>query len=417
MLAVLAAIGMALGLANTWLIFYFFGATRGTDVYFGSNMVLVFVVGLVSGPIGNTIVPVLSVVEDDERRRIDTYTLLAATTLVFGALAGVAMLFAGFWVPRVLPGFDGDDQAMAVRFARIQLLGVVFTAQYGVLWAACQAKHRFVGTEAMYVLAFLGTVVAMWVTAPIFGIEAMAWIAAIRPAVQAALLLPLIGGLARPDFASEALRETWRRVRPLLAGSIYYKSDVIADRYLTSMAPAGSLSLFHIATVIYRAATGILNRVFVGPVVPVLAKLAKDERWDELTRVYRKRVIFLGALLVGGFVFLWALGEPLLRLLIGHGGVTNENVRTLYTILLALIGLSIGLVGQVLASTFYALADTKTPTTASIVGFTFGLGFKILGYAWGGVVGLALGTTLYFMLNLVLLTTLLEWRLAKLRRA
>jgi putative peptidoglycan lipid II flippase len=417
LLAILAAIGMAFGFANHWLILYFFGASRGADIFFGSNIVLLFVVGLVSGPIGNTIVPVLSVVDDEAQRRIDASTLLAAVTFVFGGTAVLAILLAGVWVPIALPGFEGEEQATAIRFARIQLIGVVFAAQYGVLWATAQAQRKFVTTELMFVIAFLVMVIAMWLTAPTFGIEAMAWIAAVRPAVQAVLLVPLIGGLRRPDFASEALKETWRRVRPLLAGSLYYKSDVFADRYLTSMAPAGALSLFHVATVMYRAATGILNRVFVGPIVPHLATLAKAERYTELTRVYRKRVLFLGALIVIGYAVVWLFGETLLGLLIGYGGVTDENVRTLYSIILALVGLSIGLVGQVLASTFYALADTKTPTTASIIGFTCGLGFKILGFYWGGVVGLALGTSAYFLLNLILLTSLLELRLAKLRAA
>ena len=53
---------------------------------------------------------------------------------------------------------------------------------------------------------------------------------------------------------------------------------------------------------------------------------------------------------------------------------------------------------------------------ASIVGFTCGIGFKVAGFAWGGLLGLALGTTAYFTLNLVVLTTLLELRLARLRR-
>lgn len=416
-LAVLAAAGMALGFANQWLIYFLFGAGRETDAFFAGFTVPQFVIVLVSGPLGNTLVPLLSNETDDDKRREDAFTLLAAVTIVFGVVAAVGIATASLWVPRLVPGFAGEHEELVIRLSRIQLLGIVFAAQYGVLWATCQAQRQFVQVELMLIGAFIVTISAMWFVAPRYGIDGMAWIAAGRPAVQALLLFPFLGGLAKPNFASEALREAWRRIRPLLFGSLYYKSDIFVDRYLSSMAPAGGLSLLNLATQLYRAATGILNKALVGPVVPALAQLAKAERWDDFVYVYRKRAIAVTALIVVGYVILWFAGEMLLGLLIGYGGITTENVKTLHTLVLALGGVSIGIIGQVLASSFYALADTKTPTKASIVGFTCGIGFKIGGFMWGGLVGLALGTTAYFFLNLVLLTTLLERKLARLRAA
>lgn len=414
-LAVLAAAGMALGFLNQWLIYYFFGAGRETDALFAGFTVPQFVIGLISGPLGNTLVPLLSTEADDRQRHEDAYTLLATVTALFGGASLVGIATAGLWVPILVPGFEGADRDLVVYLSRVQLLGVVFAAQYGVLWATCQAQRQFVHVEVMLIGAFVVSIVAMALAAPVFGIEGMAWIAAGRPAVQAVLLLPFVT-VSRPNFRGEALKEAWRRMRPLLLGSLYYKSDVFVDRHLSSMAPQGGLSLLNLATQLYRAATGVLNKALVGPVVPALARLAKLERYDELTYVYRKRVIVLGAMIAVGYVIVWFAGEPLLHVLIGHGGITDDNVETLHNLVLALGGVSIGLVGQVLASTFYALADTRTPTVASIVGFTCGIGFKVAGFAWGGLLGLALGTTAYFTLNLVVLTTLLELRLARLRR-
>lgn len=398
-----------------WYVFVYFGPGRETDALFAGMTVPNLVVALTSAPVGNTLVPLLSGETDPARRRQLAWAVLGAISLFFGAVTVLLVLTVQWWAPVLAPGFDSEARALLIHTSGIQVLSVVFTAQYSVVWAMCQARRRFVPVElsllASLIIAF-GLMV--WI-APRWGVVGVAWLNAGRALLQTLLLLPAMGAWIRPDWRAPALRETWRRMWPLLAGGAYYKSDMLVDRFLSSMAPAGGLSLFHLARQLYAAAQGILAKALIGPVVPSLAEQATAKQWALFSRTYRQRLIMVSGLIVAGYVVYLLVGKFLLTLLIGHGGVTDANLDVLHAILIGLVGFLLGAPGQIVASGFYAIGDTKTPTKASVVGYTFGLAFKVGGFYWGGLVGLAVGTSAYYLLNGLMLTTLLELRLKKLR--
>jgi len=95
--------------------------------------------------------------------------------------------------------------------------------------------------------------------------------------------------------------------------------------------------------------------------------------------------------------------------LIGHGGVTRDNVHMLWLIMVALGGFFIaGAMGVITSKTFYAMGDTRTPTRMSIVTYTLYIPAKVLGFYRYGLVGLAVVTSAYLFLNLVIQILLLE---------
>ena len=412
-IALLAAVNMAATFALQWYVLVFFGPGRETDAIFAGLTVPNLVVMLTAAPVGNTLVPLLAQQPEGRPRREIAWAVLVAITALFGALTGALLLTVDLWAPALAPGFAGEDRALLVTTSRIQVVSVVFTAQYSVAWAMCQARRAFVAAE-LSLLASLGLSFGALVwAAPRYGVEGVAWVNAGRAALQTALLLPAMGGWHRPDLKNPALAEAWRRMWPLLVGGAYYKSDVLVDRYLSSMAPAGGLSLFHLGRQLYAAAQGILSKALVGPIVPSLAHQASQSAWDDFRALYRRRLVLVTALIGVGYVVYFVAGKLLLGLLIGHGGVTPENLETLHAILLGLAGFLLGAPGQILASAFYALGDTRTPTLASVAGYTLGVAFKVGGFVYGGLVGLAVATSLYYLTNMVLLAVLLERAMAR----
>jgi peptidoglycan biosynthesis protein MviN/MurJ (putative lipid II flippase) len=66
--------------------------------------------------------------------------------------------------------------------------------------------------------------------------------------------------------------------------------------------------------------------------------------------------------------------------------------------------------GQLCASTFYAMGDTRTPTRLSIVTYTVYVPAKIGSFWVWGIEGLALSTSAYYLVNFLLQFYLLERR-------
>jgi putative peptidoglycan lipid II flippase len=99
-----------------------------------------------------------------------------------------------------------------------------------------------------------------------------------------------------------------------------------------------------------------------------------------------------------GVLYLLALsGLPLVDYLLSN--VLGEDLWTFWLILLALGGMLIaGGTGQVLSSAHYATGDTRTPTRIGVIGFTVGISLKATGLLTLGLVGIALGTSVYYVL-------------------
>jgi putative peptidoglycan lipid II flippase len=276
---------------------------------------------------------------------------------------------------------------------------VLFTALTGVLWAVYHARRRFLWAEFSPLFGnALGLGCIIWAL-PRYGVGAAAWTMVLRSFVQMSLLLPGLAGYRKPDWGSPALGEVWRRLKPLLLGSAYYKTDLLVDRFLSSMAPAGGLSLLYLGQQAYNAANEIINKAIAAPMVPLLAEQAKSAEWTQFRISYRKRLFWMGSLTLGSYAILLATGEWLLKILIGYGGVTEQNVLLLQAILIALGGVYVGgALGQILTTAFYAKADTVTPTKIGIVAYSLGMALKIAGFILFGLLGIAGATSLYYLL-------------------
>jgi peptidoglycan biosynthesis protein MviN/MurJ (putative lipid II flippase) len=221
--------------------------------------------------------------------------------------------------------------------------------------------------------------------------------------------MPGLGRWQALSWRSEALREAWRRIKPILLGTIYFKTDPLFDRFLASMAPAGGLSLLYIGQQIYGAASQIINKAIAAPMVPMLAIQAKAGDWQMFKRTYRKRLVAISALTIAAYVALLLLGRPSLRVLIGHGGITEENVSLLWWIMVALWGVLLGgALGQVTSLAFYALGDTRTPTRLGVWSYTIYIPAKILVFIYYGLTGMAVSISIFVALNFILQFVLLE---------
>ena len=85
--------------------------------------------------------------------------------------------------------------------------------------------------------------------------------------------------------------------------------------------------------------------------------------------------------------------------------------RTFFTFLILQVvdGFFIaGAMGVITSKTFYAMGDTRTPTRMSIVTYTLYIPAKVFGFLRYGLMGLAVVTSVYLFLNLVIQILLLE---------
>lgn len=404
----LAALNVLCSFAYQWYIYTRIGPGAETDALFASMMLPQLVLAVVAGSLTHVLVPLLSTRSGDDFRR-DAWMFFQAIGLVFGSAAFLLFVAAPFWIPATVPGFDLATRELTVELFRIQVLGMVFTALTGVLWSTYHARHRFVWAEASPLVAIaLSFPLLVW-GLPILGVAAAAWAMVAKSAVQMIFLLPGLGRFVVPDWHSATAREAWHRVRPLLLGTTYYKTDHFLDRFLASMTPAGGVSLLHLATQLYGAGHQVLNTAVAAPLVPRLARLSRQRDFDGVRHLSMNRLALILVITAAGLVGLTLFGRQILSLLFERGRFDAPQIVMLWWLLLALAGTWLGgAAGQILASSFYAMGNTVTPTRIGVVGFTIGIALKLIGFSIFGLYGVAIGATLYYLLNAVLLLVFLN---------
>jgi putative peptidoglycan lipid II flippase len=407
-LAGLAICNAVLAVLIPWYVVTHLGVGIETDAFFASGAVpqLIFVV--VSFSVGHVLIPLLAT-EDDKTFRRDAWGFFLGISAIFSLLAVGLFLTAGYWVPLLVPGFSDQAKQLTVSLSRIQLLSMIGNASVAVLWSVYYARQKFIWAELSSVLAnILALLYLVWLL-PGQGIVAAAWATVLNLGLKIALLMPVLGRWQRPSWDSYAMKEAWRRIKPFLFGQTYSRTDPLIDRFLTSMTIAGNLSLLYIGQQIYSAVNLVITKAISTPTVPRLAIAAKSGDWPGFRRIYRERLLWMAGISVLGCALLLISGESVLRLMIGHGGITAQNVHSLWLIMIALLGVLVGgTVGQVTAVAFYAMGDTRTPTNLFIWTFTIYVPIKVLTFLHYGLMGLAVATSVHLVINFLLQFVVLE---------
>ncbi len=401
-LGIISALNIAFVFLFQWYVFTQIGPGVETDALFAGMTVPQLALAIISGSLMHVLVPLLAG-ESEERLRSDAWGFLVFIGGLFLLVSVVLFILAPWWVPITVPGFDETGQALTVDLTRIQLIGMVFTAINGVQLATYHARQQFVWAElASFLASVIAFLLLIWAL-PRYGVVAAAWLGTLRMILQAILLAPGMGKPVRPNLKSDVIRQAWSRIKPLLLGSAYYKTDPLIDRFLLSMAASGSLSLYYLAQQIYGAVNQVLNKAIAAPLVPLLSQQHKAGDKKGFQHSFHQRLLYVGVISLVSLIVLAFFGQTMLDSFVGYGNVDSENITNLWWIMIWLGGMFIGgAMGQITSSSFYAIGDTSTPTRIGIYTFTVYIPVKIILFYYFGIKGIALATSAFFIVNFFL---------------
>lgn len=404
----LSACNSILAILVPWYVVTKIGANVETDAFFASSALPQFIFLIVTSTLAHILIPLFATTGEENFLNDARISFLAVT--VFFCLTAVILLISiNVWIPFLVPGFSAAGKDLTIGLTKIQLISMVLNASIVTLWSFYQARQKFIWQELSSLLANVAALLLLVYALPRFGIRAAAWTMVFANSLKFILLLPILGGRRRLKWDTTIAAETWRRLKPFLPGQIYLRTDPLLDRYLTSMTQAGGLSLFYVGQQVYSTANQILYKSVASTLAPALAMEAKEGAWDNYRRAYRQRLLLMLAMTTLGGLLLLSVGLPALHLAIGHGGVTTENVRTLWLIMLSLAGAYIGgAASQVTSVAFYAMGDTKTPTVLSVTAYTVYIPLKVLVFLRYGLIGLAATMSIYFVVSFLIQFLVLE---------
>lgn len=389
-----------------WTIIVSLGAGINTDVFFSGIAIPQLFLNVITGTLTYVMIPAFSKLAGREllKEAWNFFHLIAA---VFVILIAILYLTSPYWVRYIYPGFTAADLKITLQIFHIQLPGIFFSSLISVLWALNNSQLKFVKVETTSLITNVIFFILIYIALPKYGVIFASWLLVFKSFFQLLLLISCMGRYSRFNRNSVVLKSCIIRVRPLILGSFYYKSDQIIDKFLLSTAPIGILTLFNVTQQVYGAGSSIISRCVVSTIIPVMATSTK------FYQVYVERMKLLLLFTVLPFLIGVIIGCINTKFLMPYLGFNPGQISKLWMLLILSSGFWFGsALGGLSSAAFYSQNDTKTPTRISIVTFTLYIPLKFLAFKYYGVYGLSICMSGYFICNFLIQHLILRKRYA-----
>jgi len=396
-IAIASGCNLAANLAFPVLAIRALGAGHDADALFIVFILPAVVTVLLGNSVLNWAAPRMVRRDSDASRREFAWGLLWVL-LACVALLCLLLWLAGLWLaPRLDPH---GSYALALAVLPAGFVAVMAAVAMAVCQSLYTAERAVLGAELRTLLANTLALLAWLVVAP-STLAGCVLLFVLRQSLQAAVLLPRLGRPRAPVAGDRDLREVLRDSRALLLAATYYKSEPFVDRLLFASVSAGAVAAFQLAHQVIGTVTQMMNRVVTATLVAPLAERVHAGDGAGARRTLQRALALMLAVGLAAWLLFLLAGEALLQTLFAGANPDPAHIALTAQMLVLLGGYMLAiLLGQVLGQAFYTTGDTRTVMWLGIIGYTLGLGIKLLALRWYGAPGLAAALSLSWLLNL-----------------
>lgn len=228
----------------------------------------------------------------------------------------------------------------------------------------------------------------------------------------------------RPDWKHPDVKRVGILLLPAFLGISVDQLNAFVDTICASFLANGSVTALYNSNRLMSLPLALFGVSMASASLPALSRHAVSEEWTDFKDTLSSSLRLIIVTVMPAAVGLMCLALPVISLLFERGRFTHpQSILTAQS----LIGYSVGLVAfsavKILAGSFYAIKDTKTPVKIGAVCMLINVGLNLLlmrtyklplGIIWpGGAGGLALATSISSICNAGMLFYLLRVRIGQ----
>lgn len=395
---------------------------------------LLILLGGINGPFYSAVVSVLSKRKQEEAAPlVETITTLIGGILLIVAL--IVVIFAPQMIDIFAPGLrlGHKDLVRAIAILQLQIMApiAVLAGLIGIGFGVLNSANQFwlpsisplfssitviAGLGVLYLQ--LGEKISSLEYAKLGGIVLAGGVlagAVLQWLVQ--VIVQAKSGLGtlrlRFDFNQPGVRDVLKIMGPATFSSGMLQINLYTDLFFASLIPTiGVAAALNNASLLVQTPLGIISNMILVPLLPMFARLADPNNWDELKLRIRQGLLLsaftmlpLGALMI-------TLSVPIVRIVYEHGAFEESDSALVSSLLIANgIGMFVYLGRDVLVRVFYALGDGDTPFRISMINIFFNAVFDYLLIKPFGASGLVLATVTVNCSSVIMLLFLLNRKL------
>ncbi|MGB3714918.1 MAG: murein biosynthesis integral membrane protein MurJ [Candidatus Promineifilaceae bacterium] len=420
----LLGLGKATGLIRLRLISNSFGTTPAYDAFTSANQLPeVFVTLISGGALAAAFIPVYSKYLTDKRSAESlrlANSILTLVLAVLGGISAIAILFASPLSVLLVPGYDSPTQELTADIMRIILLQTTLYGLGGVLSSILNAHQHFTIPALAPITLDIGYLVGLVFFVPTMGVYGLAWGTVIGGGLNILIHIPALRRFGFKaalvlDTKMQGVREIVRLMGPRVVtlGAIQLM-DLFIIR-LGSFLLAGHTSAYFYGYQIMQLPETLLGTAIAIVVFPTMAELYNAGNISGLKSTSMAALRIIWTLTIPASVGLILLGRPAISVFLQGGAFTETSTDLVFGVLLFF---SVRIIAEasleILARLFYAQHDTKTPMYVALGWLVTNITLAFLLAGPFGVKGLALASTIAFVVQSLALFILNRRRLGNL---
>lgn len=354
-----------------------FGAGNELDIYYTAFRIPDFVnMVLIIGAISAAIIPIFS--QHLVRSKEEAFRFLSNLTnifLFFLIIITIALIiFSSQILSLIAPGFASEKKEMTLLLTRVMFFSPLLLGLSSIFSSVLRVFQRFLITSLAPILYNLGIILGILFFVPFFGLLGLAFGVVLGGFLHLLVQLPVLLKLGfRPkktfNLNEPGLKEVIKLAIPRSIGLATKQINLIVITALASTLAAGSIAVFSLAENLSRPLYTLLAVSLSTAAFPSLslAFSKKDTaRFNRLFSLTFNKIIFL-TLPFGLLLFLFRNFIVEIILQSGKLSLIDANLVSACFGLFSLGIFAEGLI-LLLAKSFYAVRDTKTPTLLSVGG-------------------------------------------------
>lgn len=413
-------------LAKDWLVARQLGAGDELDAYLVALLIPSYAVVVLAHSFASAFLPTYIRVWQRQglaraRSLVGRVLAIGATALVIVTLVLVAT--EKYLLPIVGLGFDAAKLSLTLSLF-YPLAGVVIASGLSAIFAAVLNAHERFAATAMAPMAIpLGTLTVFWMYQDRAGVHALAYGTTAGFAAELGILGLVVwqrGLLAWPRFGplDGEVRHVGSQYLPVALAGLLMSSSLVVNQAMAASIGSGQVSVLNYGSKIVAVVLGAVAVSLSTVLFPRFSRMIAAGRFRELklTFGWYARLIVLAS--IPGVTLLAIFSEPLVRLLFQRGAFTSETTA-------AVTGVQLWLLPQI---PFYVLAMLGARVLSALDGNPLVLWIGALSLVvnvtgnyvlmrWFGVNGIAMATSLVYVVATAATLAAIRLKLAETMRA
>lgn len=421
-IAFLTAIVRFASVGKELIVAWRFGTSDDLDAFLISLLVPVSIVSVLAGSFSASFIPIYIETKQNggiEAARQLFQSVIGWVLLLLVLITLLAVLAAPVYLPVLGSGFSVEKLHFTFQLLCVNSTLVILGGMAAVCAVALNGERQFAISAAAPLATPLFTLCFLWM-AP--GWRTFALVAGLiaGAAIELFILgialkrsgLPLVPRWPRID---PQIRRLAGQFFPVMIGSILNSGNFIVDQAMAAMLAAGSVAALNYGNRIVQFPLVLASTALGTALMPYLSQRAAAKDWSELRRTLHRYIGLSFFLTLPVTVGLFLFSTPLVSILFHRGAFADDDVQ-LVSRIQAFYALQIPsyLVSIIVVRLISSMQANQLLLFATIINLVMNIVLNYTFMRWLGLPGIALSTSVVYLLSTTLWYLVIMRRLLKL---